>query len=107
MTSWQRIHTPMTRTKDRYLAYLESLQAPQQGSPMPVSDPLSDGMSDPLSAAYYLQYLEEIDAGAHEVRSREADFLEDMLRTRPASLSPKQVEWIRLLVRRYLHEEIA
>lgn len=63
-------------------------------------------MSQFFTSDYYLQYLEEIDAGAHSVSSWEADFLDDMLSKRPQYLSEKQEAVIRRMAKQYLHEEI-
>jgi hypothetical protein len=55
----------------------------------------------------YLHYLEEIDAGNHEVTKWEADFIESMLSKRPQQLSERQKVVIRRMVERYLMETIS
>jgi hypothetical protein len=56
---------------------------------------------------YYLQYLEDIDAGGYEVSDYEAQFLEEMLKHRPQQMSPRQQALVRRMVEKYLGEEIA
>jgi hypothetical protein len=55
---------------------------------------------------YYLQFLEEIDAGDHDVSEWEANFLNDMLTTRPRFLSAKQQAIVQRMAKRYLHTEV-
>lgn len=59
-----------------------------------------------LSSDYFLQYLEEIDAGPYDVSDWEADFLGNMLERRPAFLNGKQEGIIRRMAKQYLHEDI-
>ena len=54
----------------------------------------------------YFQYLEEIDAGNHEVTKWEADFIESMLSKRPKQLSERQKAVIQRMVEHYLGEVI-
>ena len=64
-------------------------------------------MADPiLTSNYYLQYLDEIDAGPYDVSNWEANFLDDLLEQRPAVLSAKQEGIIRRMAKQYLHEDI-
>jgi hypothetical protein len=64
-------------------------------------------MADPFSSVdYFLQFLETIDAGAHEVSPWEAAFLESLLTQRPAVLSTKQENLIRRMAAKYLREDI-
>lgn len=55
---------------------------------------------------YYLQFLEEIDAGPHEVTDWEARFIDDMLKHRPQQMSPKQQDMIRRMAKQYLGAEV-
>jgi hypothetical protein len=55
----------------------------------------------------YLHYLEEIDAGNHEVTKWEADFIESMLSKRPQQLSERQKAVIRHMIERYIKETIS
>jgi len=52
----------------------------------------------------YLAYVEAIDAGAQEVSDWEARFIEDLLKHRPYSLSPKQWAIVRQMAEKYLGE---
>jgi hypothetical protein len=55
---------------------------------------------------YYLQYLEDIDAGGYEVTDYEAQFLEDMLKHRPQQMSVKQQALVRRMAETYLGEVV-
>ena len=56
---------------------------------------------------YYLQFLEEIDAGPYEVTQWEADFLETMLTQRPQHISEPRQESVRRMAKKYLNAEVA
>lgn len=56
---------------------------------------------------YYMQYIESLGDGiGFDVTSKEADFLEDLMVRKPKFLSPKQIQWIKDMTSRYLHEDI-
>ena len=64
-------------------------------------------MADPfLSSAYYLQYLDKIDAGPYDVSNWEANFLDNLLEQRPAVLTARQEAIVRRMAKQYLHEDI-
>ena len=56
---------------------------------------------------YYLQFLEEIDAGPYDVTKWEADFIDDMLKHRPQQMSLKQQDIVRRMAKQYLKAEVA
>jgi len=59
-----------------------------------------------MDSEYYLQFLEEIDAGNHTLTNWEIDFTEDMLKNRPYSLTDNRKEVIRRMTRKYLQVEV-
>ena len=59
-----------------------------------------------MDSDYYLQYVEAVDECGKDVSDWEATFIESMLKNRPARLSLKQVEIIRVLADKYLGEQV-
>jgi hypothetical protein len=59
-----------------------------------------------MEDAYYLDVVEDIDAGGHEVSEWEADFIESMLKHRPRQMSERQQDIVRRMARKYLGEDL-
>jgi hypothetical protein len=66
-----------------------------------------EGIEGTCMSDDYLQYIEEIDAGDHDVTKWEADFIESMLSKRPKQLSERQKAVIQRMVEHYLGEVIS